>query len=304
MGNVISRYFNNTPPDQPWDFSVYDAFGMLRGYRNGSNATQYPVPPDPVGYGGQWGNYTDVDTGLVLMTYRYYDPGSCRFLTRDPMGYEGGINLYAYCRNNPITRFDPLGLQDPADYEPPLSNAQGSYKPLMNTFHSGAKFGTKVLKGTAALNPGVQAFEAVSGKRATEVNQNVPLWERALTVGVYAVTLGGFHINLPLRTTAPTLPANEVATVGEVRFVHHYGGEADHLPLHIHVEGGGIETKILPNGSPAHPSPAMTATQRRAFDRAKKPIGKAFNKIGRWLDYQSPGALRGGGPGTGRKNMY
>ena len=110
MGNVVSRYAPTTPPDYPFDLSAYDAFGQLRGYRNNTGATLTQNPPDAVGYGGQWGNYTDLETGLVLMTYRFYDPVSCRFLTRDPMGYNGGINLYAYCRNNPINCFDPLGL--------------------------------------------------------------------------------------------------------------------------------------------------------------------------------------------------
>ena len=34
------------------------------------------------------------------MTHWYYDPQAGRFLTRDPMGYAGGLNLYAYCGND------------------------------------------------------------------------------------------------------------------------------------------------------------------------------------------------------------
>ena len=33
-----------------------------------------------------------------------------RFLSTDPLGYADGMNLYAYVRNNPINRVDPLGL--------------------------------------------------------------------------------------------------------------------------------------------------------------------------------------------------
>ena len=46
----------------------------------------------------------------VWMGHREYDPLACRFLTRDPIGYDGGINLYAYCGNNPIMFADPSGL--------------------------------------------------------------------------------------------------------------------------------------------------------------------------------------------------
>lgn len=67
------------------------------------------APADPFGYKAQWGYYTDRETGLLLLTHRYYDPGTGRFLTRDPIDYRGGINLYAYVRNNPLKWKDPLG---------------------------------------------------------------------------------------------------------------------------------------------------------------------------------------------------
>ena len=64
---------------------------------------------DPFGYKAQFGYYTDTDTGLQLLTHRYYDPSTGRFLTRDPISYRGGINLYSYVRNRPETFVDPLG---------------------------------------------------------------------------------------------------------------------------------------------------------------------------------------------------
>jgi RHS repeat-associated protein len=65
---------------------------------------------EPFGYKAQLGYYTDNETGLQLLTHRYYDPQSGRFLTRDPIGYAGGINLYSYVANNPINRADASGL--------------------------------------------------------------------------------------------------------------------------------------------------------------------------------------------------
>jgi len=78
---------------------LYDAFGNVTSTGG----------PDVFGFRGQAGYYTDVETGLVLCTNRHYDPQSGRFLTRDPLGYGGGINLYSYTQNNPVNWMDPSG---------------------------------------------------------------------------------------------------------------------------------------------------------------------------------------------------
>jgi uncharacterized protein RhaS with RHS repeats len=44
------------------------------------------------------------------MGHRYYDPVRGRFLTRDPIGYAGGIHLYAFANNNPVMNANPMGL--------------------------------------------------------------------------------------------------------------------------------------------------------------------------------------------------
>lgn len=70
----------------------------------------------PWGFKALWAYTSDSETGLLLLTHRYYDPESGRFLTRDPIGYSGGVNLYAYVNNNPVKKKDPSGLDD-ADRE-------------------------------------------------------------------------------------------------------------------------------------------------------------------------------------------
>ncbi|GMU53255.1 MAG: hypothetical protein AMXMBFR33_24010 [Candidatus Xenobia bacterium] len=49
-------------------------------------------------------------TGLYYVRQRFYDPTLGRFISRDPIGFRGGLNRYVYARNNPINRVDPSGL--------------------------------------------------------------------------------------------------------------------------------------------------------------------------------------------------
>lgn len=72
-------------------------FGSLRTKR-GSQSTQ-------VRFSGQW---ADEETGLHYNRYRYYDPDSGRYLSPDPVGLYGGMELYAY-GPNPVAWIDPMG---------------------------------------------------------------------------------------------------------------------------------------------------------------------------------------------------
>jgi len=63
--------------------------------------------------GMQWGGgyYNSGITPYLLKARRYYDGISGRFLSRDPIGYGGGINQYAFAGNDPENIADPSGLQ-------------------------------------------------------------------------------------------------------------------------------------------------------------------------------------------------
>jgi len=56
------------------------------------------------------GQYQDEETGLHYNYHRYYESETGRFITPDPIGMTGGINLFPYASNNPISWIDPLGL--------------------------------------------------------------------------------------------------------------------------------------------------------------------------------------------------
>jgi len=68
------------------------------------------------------GQYYDSETGLHYNYFRYYNPQTGRYITPDPIGLEGGINLFAYVGGNPVNWVDPLGLHGPG-YIPPSGHS-------------------------------------------------------------------------------------------------------------------------------------------------------------------------------------
>jgi RHS repeat-associated protein len=84
----------------------YKAWGQVTEQRS-EWARQHGVL-NPIRFQGQ---YHDHETGLHYNRHRYYDPGVGRFVSKDPIGYAGGINLYAYAPN-PVLWTDPWGLSN------------------------------------------------------------------------------------------------------------------------------------------------------------------------------------------------
>ncbi|WP_285350112.1 RHS repeat-associated core domain-containing protein, partial [Pseudomonas sp. ME-P-057] len=82
----------------------YKAWGEAHEQR--SDFAQKVGLKNPIRFQGQ---YHDPETGLHYNRHRYYDPRVGRFISKDPIGYEGGINVYQYAPN-PSGWTDPLGL--------------------------------------------------------------------------------------------------------------------------------------------------------------------------------------------------
>ncbi|MDR5746741.1 RHS repeat-associated core domain-containing protein [Caballeronia sp. LZ029] len=113
------------------------------------------------------GQYFDDETGLHYNRHRYYDPQSGRFISKDPIGLAGGINLYAYAPNL-VQWIDPLGLQkttggvcpicptkkpctDIAPYWPPNKGSLG--KEEIVTLQPGAKVDRYGYEGGSYVSP-------------------------------------------------------------------------------------------------------------------------------------------------------
>lgn len=76
----------------------YDSFGMAKPSTTFMNIYTYT--------GREW----DRETGLYYYRARYYDPMDGSFVSKDPIGFAGGINLYSYVGGNVQNFVDPYGL--------------------------------------------------------------------------------------------------------------------------------------------------------------------------------------------------
>lgn len=90
--------------------STSDGYGQYLGATAylpyGQSQTGTPPPGSGFGFAGY--RY-DAETGLYYVRNRYYDPRLGRWLQPDPIGQEGGVNLYAYVNNDPLNLTDPSG---------------------------------------------------------------------------------------------------------------------------------------------------------------------------------------------------
>ena len=94
----ISEYL--TPTGTIAAHFEYDAFGNTTVNTDTGNQFTYKFSTKP----------QDIETGLYYYGYRYYDSVAGRWINRDPIEDNGGLNLYTMVWGDPVNSFDYLGL--------------------------------------------------------------------------------------------------------------------------------------------------------------------------------------------------
>jgi len=95
-GNIVESY-------------EYDAWGRVVSIKDGSGNV---LSQSAIGNRYLWqGREYDATTGLYFFRARWYSPETGRWLSKDPIGISGGLNMYVFCANNPVNFTDPLGLR-------------------------------------------------------------------------------------------------------------------------------------------------------------------------------------------------
>jgi RHS repeat-associated protein len=100
-------------------YFIQDHLGSTRSLTNTNGNVVESVSYDSFGNGasfltryGYTGREWDSNAGLYYYRNRWYDPAQGRFISEDPIGLNGGINLYAYASNDPVGKTDPSGLYE------------------------------------------------------------------------------------------------------------------------------------------------------------------------------------------------
>jgi RHS repeat-associated protein len=92
----------------------YDSFGAMVGiYRLSTNAALHSKLH--YGFSTKW---RDAESDLLYYGYRYYNPTTQRWLNRDPIEENGGLNLYGFVRNDGVNQWDLRGMKAYSGYVP------------------------------------------------------------------------------------------------------------------------------------------------------------------------------------------
>ena len=161
----------------------YDGNGNVTALTSGAGTVQaaYTYGPfgetlraaGPLAQANPWRfstKYQDDETGLLYYGYRFYNPTDGRWPSRDPIGEEGGLNLFMWVSNNPVNSIDVIGLSIFA-----LLEVQDGYWDKIKVAHDTAKAeARKYINSPGANNKPNGYFVRYFGLDGNEVSKEYP----------------------------------------------------------------------------------------------------------------------------------
>jgi RHS repeat-associated protein len=123
------------------------------------------------------------NNSLYLMSQRWYDPQLGRFLSRDPIGFNGGLNLYSYT-TSPTNYVDPSGLAPDFGNGPQSGVIQAGYQLFKQTVNASSDSSLKeVLQNAEASNVTIQFGDLPANRNAETSASGIVLNRNLLDFG-------------------------------------------------------------------------------------------------------------------------
>jgi len=150
---------------------------------------------------------TSQPSGLYYLRARAYSPQWGRFIQVDPIGYAGGINLYAYTGNDPLNETDPMGLQACAA----VGSGPGSTcLESNNSVYSNINIGPVQGENQGVLQ-NIHSIDTANPPESSYAVHNDP----SSGNGFSLVKVGGAETNTSNTTGLRLTPSDYIGSVGE-----------------------------------------------------------------------------------------
>ena len=242
------------------------------------------------------GYYYDKETQLYWVSSRYYSPELCRWISPDSIEYLdpesiNGLNLYAYCNNDPVNKYDPSGhfaisaliigaiigaaigfggtvLADYVDDGQIFNGSISAGSYIANTLVGGLIGG---LTGGIASSSFTFTYPTL---KFAQMATTEGLILGSVSVGTATATISGVSVVTALGLAGVTVMAARIGKSGGYRIDHHYPN--DHAPTHVHISGDDGTTRVDINGNPIQGDRPMTPGEKKAFWRLIEKIIEAL----------------------------
>lgn len=290
LGNIVEILNANGVVEAYYN---YDAWG---NHSTSGNSTIANL--NPFRYRGY---YYDTETGLYYLQTRYYDPRVGRFLNMDEVDYADptavhGLNLYAYCNNDPVNNVDPTGTT--AWWEWLLLGVAAVAMIGAAVVATVATGGVALVAGGIAIGGAIGGLTSIVGQGLTNGWDNISVGGIAggmligsVLGGIGAAAIGSAGVGagaLALANGGSVYSsAAAVAGVGliatNVRFSKHNPGMSNKPPVSWTDidEGINVYNKF---GGNSNKATEYLLNQFRGPGNWHKGAGTEFNALKKWFD--------------------